>query len=381
MIKAAEILVKAQKKYGAYLSSLVNGEDFTRIVIPCDKKPSTDFALYNQEYKNLQSQSHEAKGYGYTITWCTVTKKSIGKQDLPQEISFDTELDYVKFLKKEKEVFQFKNDVDVIISSFPELKDWIAKHPQRIVDNFDKWEDLLKVLNYFKSNPYPNLYIRELPIQVHTKFIEGNKKVLREMLDIVIAEHLSQDENVFEKRFHLKYVEPLLRMRLLDDELSRRYFFNFADISFPISHIQKLDIPVANVFVVENEVNFLTFPKLKDSIVIWGHGYGVASLKNVDFLRQAHLYYWGDFDIQGFEILSQFRGYFPKTVSFLMDETTFNLFYERDTGKPNNVSVKLNLTDDEYTLYNQIKLNNWRLEQEKIPQQYLIEQLRDLNLL
>ena len=381
MIKATEILAKALKKYVHYLSSLANGVPFERIVIPCDKKPSADFKQYSLEYENIISQSKEAKGYGYTISWCTTNKKSIGQQDLPQEISFDTEVDYLKFLKKEKEVLQFKNNVCLILSSFPELMRWIVKYPQRVIDNAGKWDDLLKVLAYFKSNPCPNLYIRELPVQVHTKFIETNKKVLKEMLDIVIAEHVLFDESVFEKRYHLKYVEPLLRLRSLDDALSREFFSKISDVSFPISQIRSLSLEIKNVFVVENQVNFLTFPKIPDSIVIWGHGYGVSSLKDIDFLKRANLFYWGDLDIQGFEILSQFRGYFPQTVSLLMDDQTFCNFYEGNHGVPNNVAVELNLTEEEYKLYNKIRSENLRLEQEKIPQQYLLENLEQIHLI
>lgn len=381
MIKATEILAKALKKYAHYLSALANGVPFERIVIPCDKKPSVDFKQYRLEYENIISKSKETKGYGYTISWCTITKKSIGQQDLPQEISFDTEVDYLKFLKKEKEVLQFKNNVCLIVSSFPELMGWIVKYPQRVIDNAGKWNDLMKVLAYFKSNPCPNLYIRELPIQVHTKFIETNKKVLKEMLDIVIAEHVLFDESVFEKRYHLKYVEPLLRLRSLDDALSREFFSKISDVSFPISQICSLSLEIKNVFVVENQVNFLTFPKIPDSIVIWGHGYGVSCLKDIDFLKQANLYYWGDLDIQGFEILSQFRGYFPQTVSLLMDDQTFCKFYEGNHGVPNNVAVELNLTEEEYKLYNKIRSENLRLEQEKIPQQYLLETLEQIHLI
>lgn len=381
MIKSTEILGKAKKKYARYLSSLADGERFERIVIPCDKKPSADFKQYTLECENIISHSKETKGYGYTISWCTITKKSIGRQDLPKEISFENEVDYLRFLKKEKEVRQFKDDVYLIISAFPELKEWIVKYPQRVIDNAEKWNDLLKVLVYFKSNPCPHLYIRELPIQVHTKFIETNKKVLKEMLDIVIAEHVLFAESVFEKRYHLKCVEPLLRLRSLDDDLSREFFSPISDVSFPISQIRSLSLEVKNVFIVENLVNFLTFPKIPNSIVIFGSGYRVSSLKNIDFLKQAKLYYWGDLDIQGFEILSQFRSYFPQTVSLLMDGHTFHMFYEGNKGVSNNVAVELNLTAEEYELYNQVRSKNLRLEQEKIPQQYLIDKLVQMQLL
>lgn len=77
------------------------------------------------------------------------------------------------------------------------------------------------------------------------------------------------------------------------------------------------------------------------------------------------LLHWGDIDVHGFEILSQFRSYFPQTKSVLMDKQTFEKFFEKDNGTPTNISTKLNLTDEEQQLYEILKTNNWRLEQEK----------------
>lgn len=80
--------------------------------------------------------------------------------------------------------------------------------------------------------------------------------------------------------------------------------------------------------------------------------------------------YWGDIDVQGFEILSQVRGYFLQTKSILMDTLTFEKFFENDLGTPTNILIELNLTTEEKILYEKVKTNNWRLEQEKIPLEY-----------
>jgi hypothetical protein len=58
-----------------------------------------------------------------------------------------------------------------------------------------------------------------------------------------------------------------------------------------------------------------------------------------------------------------------------MDRITFEKFFENDKGTPTNISVQLNLTDDEQQLYDILKVNNWRLEQEKIPLYWVGEKL------
>lgn len=207
--------------------------------------------------------------------------------------------------------------------------------------------------------------------------MEQNKGILKELLDILIADYVRVDEKRFEAHFNLKYDEDLIRVRFLDNELSRCYGTGVKDISLPVSEFCTLNWEVQSVFIAENKVNFLTFPSVKNAIIIWGHGYGVANLRNISFLQNAKLYYWGDLDAQGFEILSQFRGYFPQTQSFLMDSETFDRFFENDKGTESKVLVDLNLNSAEQMTYQKIRSNNWRLEQEKIPQNFVIEYVQN----
>lgn len=380
MITATEIKKKAERKYQDYLRSLVACNPFEPIVIICDKKPSASIAEYEKELKDIRSLSKEVKGYGYTIEWKKVNSKALGLQEFPDKVLFESSADFEHFLHKTNEVDCFRNNISTILTAFPMFQSWIEKYPMKVVDNADKWDDLLKAVAYFTENPRPNLYIRELPIEVHTKFIERNKSIIRELLDIVIAPYVCEEEKEFEKRFNLKYAEPIVRIRILDKDIASSCFNGLNDLSIPISQFCKMQLPVSRVFVVENLVNFLTFPQIPDAIVIWGKGYAVSAIKDSSMLKSSTLYYWGDLDAQGFEILSQFRGYFSQTQSILMDKNTFDAYFEGDSGTPSNVSIELNLTEEENTLYEYIKNNTLRLEQEKIPQSLVIKAIKDLQI-
>lgn len=378
MITSIEIKKKALRKYPEYLRNVAAGTDFQPIEILCDKKASNTMAEFHKEWEDIRSLSKEVKGYGYTIIWKTIKTKLLGTQDLPSRITFETADDYERFLQKKKEVADFRRDAARISEKFPKLQHWIEKYPQKVIENSEDWADIGKVLDYFLKNPQPQLYIRELPIEVHTKFIEQHKALIDELLDIVIKEYINTNEKEFEKRYNLRYDEPLVRIRLLDRTLATKFFNGMDDITIPVSQFLKLHIPITKAFVVENKVNFLTFPLIPNSIVIWGKGYGVASIKDSELLKSIDLIYWGDLDAQGFEILSQFRSYFAHVKSLLMDKATFDNYFEKEYGTPSKISVKLNLTTEEEELYQYIKVNNYRLEQEKIPQRYVIEQLKYL---
>ena len=375
MISPNEIKVKAGRKYLSFLQSKIDEAPFSRLVIRGDKNyTKSSLPDFEKEVLLLMSQSKEKKGFGYTLEFQKVKTKYLGTQDLPTIIYFDTEQDLLKYLGKEKEVELFKMNSDKIISTFPELKGWVIQNPSKILQNQNEWESILKVCSFFKQNPKPNLYVRELPVNVHTKFVERNQAVIKDILDVLIPEFVNIQERHFEKRFNLKFSEPLVRFKVLDKEISNNFFSGLDDIAIPISQFEKLNLPLEKVIVVENKTTLyttLTLPRMIKAIAIFGSGYSVYNLKNVNWFTNLELLYWGDIDVQGFEILSQFRSYFPQTESVLMDKITFEKFFENDLGTSTNITTKLNLADSEQELYTILKVNNWRLEQEKIPFDYV----------
>jgi len=375
MITPQEIKNKTERKYISFLQSLIENKPFEKLVIRGDKSyTKSSLQEFEKEIQQINSQSKEKNGFGYTLEFQRIKTKALGVQDLPISIFFDTQKDFLKFLGKEKEVELFKSDVEKINNAFPELKEWIIKNPLRVITNQTEWDDILKVCQYFKQNPKPNLYIRELPINVHTKFIERNKSVIRELLDLLLTEYINRGYKEFEKRFHLKFSEPLIRFKILDKEISQNYFSGIDDIAIPVSQFETLNLPIKKVLIVENKTTLyttLTLPKMDEAIAVFGSGYSVFNLRNMPLFSNVELFYWGDIDAQGFEILSLFRSCFSHTKSILMDKITFEKFFENDQGTPTNVSTKLNLTDEEQQLYELLRVNNWRLEQEKIPFEYV----------
>jgi hypothetical protein len=393
MIQPDGIRKEALRWYNNFLIASIQEELFFPKDVRFGKiKPSNtlkDFSKIQKEIENLRQESKDTVGYGYRVDFIKRKDQKIGEQFFPERIFFETKNDYLKFVKKEKEYEKFIRVTNKIITEIPRLKVWILDHPQKVVDNFEKWDDLLKVCKFFMRNPTPNSYIRELPLDISTKFVEENQATIRMLLDVLIDEHINKDENDFEKRFNLKYDEKLIRIRILDDQMAQKLFFGVNDLSIPHSQFVTLDIPCKRVFVLENHTNFsnifnfLTLPHLAESIAIFGKGFQIGLLKNAQWLSDKQIIYWGDIDAHGFQILSQIRGYFPKTRSCMMDFETFNDFKDLAiTGIDTTVTELAHLTPDEHQLFSHLlgmTVNN-RLEQEKIPHQYVVRKiLKEIN--
>jgi hypothetical protein len=283
MITPKEIKDKTERKYISFLQSLIEQRPFEKLVIRGDKTyTKSSLSEFEREIQQIHSQSKEKKGFGYSLDFQKVKTKHLGTQDLPISIYFDNEKDFLKFLGKENEVDSFKSNVRIILREFPELKDWIIKNPKKVIDYANEWQNILQVCQYFKQNPKPNLYVRELPIKVHTKFVERNKSIIRELLDTLIWEHLKSEEKEFEKRFHLKYAEPQIRFKILDKTISDKFFSGIDDIAIPVSQFEKQNLPIKKVLVVENKTTLyttLTLPKMHATIAIFGSGFSVFNLK------------------------------------------------------------------------------------------------------
>lgn len=378
-----EVLSKANRLYTSMkiFDTFMRGEEIFPHVIKLKRVKQSDI---QKNYNTILKEINEIEKSGLNFEFKEFDFKTIGKQKLPVEVRFDKINDFLKFIGKQSEYSLFVTNYEKIISRYPALKTLFIARANQIIQNLAVWDKLLQICDYFVKNPKPNIYIRELSIQgIDTKFIEKNKTIL----DMLLSNILKQSEfdhkitkfgnYGFERKYGLKYPLPLIRFRILDEDL---YINGLSDITLNIEEFKKLNFTCNNIFIVENKITTLSFPKLKNSIVIFGSGYKVGVLKGIFWFANKNIYYWGDIDKDGFAILSQARGYFGQIKSFLMDEKVIELFSHlsvKDKKNQNKIKKLDNLTNSEQKIY-KILQDGFRLEQEKIPFGYVLDILTNI---
>src|SRR5579859_996293 len=256
----------------------------------------------------------------------------------------------------------------------------MSEYPQRIIEYQDEWTQLLEVCQFFLQNSQPGLFIRELAVSPHTKYIESRKSILRQLLDYLLPDSAKNTEQSdFALRYGLRQHEGLARLRLLDNQLNQRYGLALTDISTITSELNSLDLSQDVGIIVENKTTFLNLPPVKHAFAFFGSGYDVVKLQQIKWLQETRLLYWGDIDAQGFEILASFRRSLPKVQSILMDHDTFDLFKDYAvTGTPTIPIMNLQLTAEEQLMYHWLVENNRRLEQERVQMLYAVSKLRQV---
>lgn len=346
------------------------------------------FDRIRSQQQALLAECKSRTGKGFTLHWEERNYRNIGPNRFISKITIDTLADYLHLLRRNGIYQRFQDDVSLIKGSIPTLHDWCVNHPLDIIAHHGQWPDLLTVVRYFMDEHQPGrFYIRELPLAIPTKFIETHRRILSSLLDEVLAPEQINEAyrgvKVFEQRYGLKYRQPMIRLRLLDEALARQHFSGLSDLQIPLDDFARLELPLHRVIILENKtnysnlMNFLTLPQTTATAGLFGSGFGLGRLQGVEWLQRLDILYWGDLDAHGLQILSQLRGYFPHVRSFLMDRATLDAFpqYVQTDAPASTTLMPAHLTPEEHALFEYLNTNRLRLEQERIPLGYVRERL------
>jgi len=289
MISPDDIHQQALKWWKPFLQSVISGEPFfPREMDRIGKVKPADitgrFDILQDEIAALYKKSKNGTGTGYWIKIAEKNFRRTGSHQLPDSIVFETAEDYLHFVRKSTEYQRFLENYRMITQSLPQLHAWAMRDPLPLTFADVDWNGILAVCSYFISHPRPDLYIRQLPIAVHTKFIEENSTLLQSLLDFLISDHIrDNNQKRLTDRYFLRQDKPLIRLRILDGSLAISN--NILDISIRLSDFEKVNWQNRNVVITENKMNFLALPDIPSTIAIWsGGGFMVSYLKNAQWL-------------------------------------------------------------------------------------------------
>lgn len=312
----------------------------------------------------------------YRFVWRELRHRVLGSNALPDEVWLDTLDDALSAIGKQKEGRQFAALVHQARDRHPELLRWMGRNPLRALVLAGAWSRLLDVVDWMQAHPRPGCYLRQVDLAgVDSKFIEAHRAVLTEWLDLILAAD-SIDASAtgaaqFCRRYGFKDKPLRVRFRVLDASAALRTAGTDQDIGLTQAGFEQLALPISRVFVTENEVNFLAFPPMPGSMVVFGAGYGFDVLAAAPWLHRCSVYYWGDIDTHGFAILDQLRSHLPHAQSLLMDRATLmaHAAHWGDEPQPSLRDLP-RLTAQESALFDELRDNRLRaglrLEQERI---------------
>lgn len=389
----ADIVAAVQRLWdsGAILAARLEGGSLFPLEVKLRQPTVTAMGEQFEQVRSwiglLRAASRPERGHGYALVWRDINHRQLGRNSIPVAALVESEEDALRMIGRCGDALRFDRLAATTLAAFPVLRAWVVANPLKLIENADGWDRVLAVLQWFVAHPRPGIYLRQLDTEgVDTKFIEARRGLFAELLDQVLpAEYIDSAAvglRQFESRYGLLCKPTQIRCRLLDEN---HYIGGLSDLTVPVAQFAAMHSNVERVFVTENEINALAFPQVRSSMVVFGGGYGIERLAQVDWLRDREVVYWGDIDTHGFAILDRLRAAMPHVRSLLMDEPTLHahrhLWGSEDIDK-RFVGELSRLTDAERSLFGQLRDNivgeRIRLEQERIGYAWAVQAIREI---
>ncbi|MDQ6952072.1 MAG: DUF2220 family protein [Mariprofundaceae bacterium] len=292
---------------------------------PSAKQMLDDFSGMQDWVKNIQIFAQKKQ---IQLQWKTINHRALGAQQLSAALCLESAEQAARLIGKTQDLKQWLGLYQLSIKALPEVESWLLAYPLKALALALAlalavvWQHILDLCVWMKLHSNPRVYLRPLDSRIALLHSDGNQDV-------------SMTAKAFAK---------------LHDNIIKQ---------------------VKQIVMVENEINYLTFPNMNKTLLIFGSGYGFEALKKAKWLHGCRIYYWGDLDTHGFAILNQLRATFPQTQSFLMDKRTM-LSHQYAWGRePKQESKDLKfLNQKETDMYDDLRHNRLadklRLEQDRI---------------
>jgi hypothetical protein len=228
---------------------------------------------------------------------------------------------------------------------------------------------------WFASHDATGLTPRQVPIEgLHAKWLNNRLGLIRRLS--------ARDElgllPTHPPRVHFTYLDPAH----LAAGARRHDSATIGDRALPAYRPRV-------VVISENKDTAIHFPELDGGVSVEGVGRGGATIAALPWLTAAeHIFYWGDMDADGLEILNEFRAAGIPATSLFMDVSAFAQWERFGTnvdvrGRPLQARTPRPvpfLTEPEADLYQCLTSDDWsrhrRVEQERIPLDVAVSAVR-----
>lgn len=382
----ADLLKRLGQRWqrGEFLADALTGHALFPLRVPLKTPTAVEIRDGFEGVQKWVAGWKSKEGQGLACEWKTIRHRLFGENRLPAALLFPDIGALAKALNVHGDWSAFRQLVERTRPGYPELLPWLARRPLHALALSDDWGKLLSIIDWVRHNRRSNRFLRQVDLPgVHTKFIEAHRGTLIELLDLTLPpDAIDPDARgvaQFSQRYGFQEKPGRVRLRFLDPAIAIEPERLGLDLTLNVAPFSRLCPRANRVFITENEINFLAFPELPESLLIFGSGYQCSALKDADWLHRCEIHYWGDIDTHGFAILSQLRSFFPHARSLLMDGATLDALGPLVTSEPQPARGELpNLTPEELALYRHLQSSPVRLEQEKIPYSMLQNALRQI---
>lgn len=346
-------------------SFLVNGTDEFICELRLTEEIRKNFSKYEREIKDYSDIK--------IVEWKNARLSGM-KTGFPSRIKFGTSLIY----KERPELKKIKRSFEMAIQSgiAIDVKEYVGTNFALCKKNFEDLPASVSIAQYMIENreKIRNLLPRQIAHGQSTKLLADNPLV-KGLLAFKFYDVLKTfDGDVFE---YLELKKKPISFSFFASKVSIRghsvaQFYGVVNEK----NITDFVFEVRKTVIVENEESFFPLAEeIQDALVIFGGGWKASALKQFAHLFSDKVFYWGDIDSEGFEILNSISSHFPRLVSIAMDKKAITQFSSLSQKVKKRLPVgNIKILKEEYE---QVCESGIRIEQEQLDISYVIKEIEE----
>jgi len=353
------------------------------------KAPNGQQALSNLDHFHHFYKAWESFIDPQLVQWEQKSYRKLSSQRVPVKLVVPSLIKLCELLGTQQELKLWTTKLSNLVQQcfVPEdlkysLSNCLIEHLEQIEKLNDlQWRQLIQVVEQLKPNMGEGLYLRALPLEVvDTKFLELNITLIEAISSVLHDSEVSASGGLLAWLNCLDSPKGWLTIRPLCTEVQKR-IGGLPVLKLSSDVLKNYELPAAYIFVIENIQSGLSFPHFANGIVVCGGGKNITWMEAA-WLKKKKVFYWGDLDSEGLNILSMVREKHPAVIPLMMDEATVLHFQERMVDEPDSISDQPNyLTEHEQVLFHALRagaFNQRRLEQERISVDWILKYIEKL---
>ena len=229
-------------------------------------------------------------------------------------------------------------------------------------------DGIILIARYVREHPGLNIHQRTVRLPgIDTKFVERHRAQIELLLN----------EGEFKLKDH-RSIEIIVCYR---DPEHMKNSSRRCDVIIPGYSDTPFEYVPKTIVVCENKHSAMFMPPRDGLITMMGVGYAASTriLTELRIARHPHLIYWGDIDIEGLAILTNIRKAGLQVTSICMDVRTARKYKNYDVIPQHTSTITVNpvfLSEGERGALKMLTSGQiHRIEQEKLPENYVTHQL------
>lgn len=346
------------------------------------KAPTGQQAFNDMHHFHVFFKAWKNFSYPDLVKWQQRQFKQLATQDVPVKLIIPTFDLLVELLGQQQRFKKISDKISCLLQQpfvQPQVEyglfSTLIEHLE-LVEQYGEqdWQFLMQLIPQLQPNMGVGHYLRALPLQyVDTKFLEKNLVLIEAVCDALCEGDIQATGGLLTWLDCLDHPKGWLMIKPLCDQVQQA-LGGLPIFQLSTDVLLQFKLPAEHIIVVENIQSGLALPVLKNTIVVCGGGKNIKWL-DARWLQHKQVYYWGDIDSEGLNILSMVRQKVPDVTALMMDEATVLQFQDKMVDEPDSVFVEPKyLTVEELILFHKLRSHHYenkRLEQERITQDWI----------